>query len=695
MMEWNNPIVFAVTTALLVQHLCAASLSCSNYKGACQLYLDQKSVNINRNLLKNCPDSCTRLSIMSADSLSRTVEQNAFQNFTQLSSFSLHLNLTSMQGFAWLLYLKNLKHLDLSRCGLVSLNTAEFTTGFPSLQTVDLSYNNLKFLHLPFLSDVPRLQYLDISWNRFRNFPSLSSDTLVVNIANNPLECTCTNVQLKNEGNFLTSDFICALIPCPYFLTFKRAFSNLTLSPQVAESFQFSCNVDASNSVEFGVFSPIGFIPSPSWDPAINDTKIAQYEYVVLPVQRPVRITVQRTTRTSFVTAIDYARGHHSGAWRCAALSDGGFHLDNQPYTVIVGTCIDQLFLTTTILGFIVMTVTLVLGLIIGGVRYLVETRCFRQPQSHKFFVRPLIGVIPVPSMRINNATSMKEISLSQRICPTCLVQPAFLCGYCLSVHAFANFEVLRSEKGILVEPPPEYNHKDDQCLVDASTLLIAECSPSVERSVNDDGENRIEAIGDDDCSKIQNEIRQIPHENVLNYGFPSEFCHCCHLDMRSTDDGETWTSTALRDVKLIFQDEQLAQEYTEVLGVLQAAAESNDTVTFRERLEEFRGRLVRDVGARVRVARDEIVALKERSAKSVARLRDQSGAVAQFMKAGFSQVRDSVRTVAEMCTGGGGTCDDSTAGQATIGQSISVVSIYKDEMTRKPKERCVSSFTF
>ncbi|KAL5109270.1 hypothetical protein TcWFU_007968 [Taenia crassiceps] len=600
-----------------------------------------------------------------------------------------------MQGFEWLLHLKNLKHLDLSHCGLVSLNTAEFTTGFPSLQTVDLSCNNLEVLHLPFLFNVPQLRYLNISWNRFRNFPDISSGSLVVNIANNLLDCTCTNVYLNNQGNFLTSGFNCPLTACPYVLKFERVFSNLTLSLRVAESFEFSCNVAASNLVELGVFSPIGFIRAPSWDSSANGANIAQYEYVVLPVQRPIHVTVKRTSRTSFVTKVDHARGHHGGVWRCAAHSDGGYLLDSQPYTVIIGTCIDQLFLTTTILGFIVMTITLILGLIIGGVRYLVETRCFRQSQSHKFFVRPLIGVIPVPSVQINKATSVEEISLNQRICPACLIKPAFLCGYCLSVHTFAKFEVLCSEKDVPAQPHLQYKRKGGQCFVDASTLLIAECSPSLDQRASDDEETCIEAVGDDDGGKIPNEARRIPHENVLNYGFPSEFCHCYHLDMRFTDDGETRTSAALRDVKLIFRDEQLAQEYTEVLEVLQAAAKSNDAVTFRERLEEFRGRLVRDVGARVRVAREEIVALKERSAKSVARLRDQSGAVAQFMKAGFSQVRDGMRTVAEMCTGGGGACDDSTSGLVTIGQSISVVSIYKDEMTRKSKERCVSSFTF
>ncbi|VDM19699.1 unnamed protein product [Hydatigera taeniaeformis] len=599
-----------------------------------------------------------------------------------------------MQDFSWLRNLRNLKHLDLSHCGLASLNTAEFTAGFPSLRTVDLSYNNLEALYLPFLVDVPQLHYLNISWNRFRNFPDLSSNILTVNISNNPLDCTCTNVYLNSQGNFVTSGPTCTLSACPYFLRFKRTL-NLTLSPQVAENFQFSCNVEASNSVEFGVFSPIGFIRVPSWRSSQNVTRIALYEYVVLPVQRPVRITVERTSQTSFVTDVDYARGHHSGVWQCAAFSDGGYYLDNHPYIVTIGTCIDQLFLTTTILGFIVMTITLILGLIIGSVRYLVETRCFRQSQSHKFFVRPLIGVIPVPSVQPNKAPSMKEISLGQRICPACLMKPAFLCGYCLSVHAFAKLNVLYSEKGIPAQSPPKCRHKGGQCIVDASTLLIAECRSSQDQRVSEDEENCIEAIGDDDGGKSQNDVGRIPHENVLNYGFPSEFCHCYHLDMRFTDDGETRTSAALRDVKLIFQDEQLAQEYTEVLEVLQAAAKSNDAVTFRERLEEFRGRLVRDVGARVRVAREEIVALKERSAKSVARLRGQSGAVAQFMKAGFSQVRDGMRTVAEMCTGGGGTCDDSTAGLVAIGQSISVVSIYKDEMTRKSKERCVSSFTF
>ncbi|VDD78272.1 unnamed protein product [Mesocestoides corti] len=618
----------------------------------------------------------------------------------------MRVNLTDVRSFDWIIQLKDLISLNLSHCGLKSFIIPGFGDEFSRLTEIDISYNDLSFLYLPFISNAPELQTLDISHNKFRTFPDLSSSKLVVNIMENPLVCNCANVQLSSQVKFVTSNFACALPPCPYFLSFDRNLPDLEMAVSVAGNFGISCSVNASNPVQLGVFSPIGFIPDSSWESNTYTPGVISYEYMVLPVQRPVHLTVQRTAHNGIEVTVDYARGHHAGVWRCGALSDGGFILDNRTTTVIIRTGIDHLFQNTSIIGFIVMGSTLVLGLIIGSVRYLVETRCCTRPQSHKFFVRPLIGIIPVPSIQTQIATFVDEISLNQRICSSCLMQPCFLCGYCLSVHTFSQFEVLASGEGIPDQPPPHYKRSTrlSQCDAENPSLLSSDCSPTLDRKTDakthqnfGDAKGEVPKIvgnGIDATDKSNGSaVLQFPHKNVLNYDFPSEFCHCCHLDMRFTDDGKTRTSAAQRDVKLVFRDEGLAQEYTEALKGLQAAAKSNDAATFRDRLEEFREKLVRDVGARVRVVREGIVALKEMSAKSVARLMDQGGVVANLMKTGFSQMKDGMRSMAEMCTGGAG--GGSTTGLETIGQSISVVSIYRDETTNKPVERCVSSFNF
>lgn len=656
----------------------------------CSVQLDQKNTKVNQDLLRNLSENCTHISISSADTLGRIIDPDAFHKFTQLISLSIRTNLTSVHSFLWLQGLEKLEYLNLSYCNIEFLNTAELKFGFPSLRIVDLSHNAIEYLYLPFLFDTPRLQQLDISSNMFKNFPDISSSFLYINIVNNPLQCTCANVELQNRGNFLTSNFTCNLSPCPYFLDFISASSSQNLSLLVAEHFNISCHVNASNDVKFGIFSPIGFIPGPSWDTTFNKSHISHYQYSAFPLQQPVRIAVIRSGTTLFVTT-DYARGHHDGIWRCAALSVGGLLLDKRITTVTVSTGISQLFLSTTILGSVVMAIALTIGLFIGGVRYLVETDCFRRRQTHKYVVRPLIGVIPVPVMHPRGPIFTEDIPLDQRICSCCINKPFFFCGYCNGHHSFSNFEVQRGgDAKPSVSPPP---NDRTNLIVDVQTFPT-----TGRRGVS-------EEIGGDNGDEIQmetvaNPSRHNSHENVLNYDFPSEFCHCHHVDVCFDHDGETQTSAAVRDVKLICRDEQLAREYTEVLERLQAAAKSNDPVTFKERLEELRGRLVHDVGRRVRVAREEIAAFTERSARSVARLRDQGGAVAQLMKAGLSQVRYGMRTVAELCAGGG---DDSavyegstaTDGVETIGQSISVVSIYKDEATKKPKERFVSNFTF
>ncbi|KAM3186113.1 hypothetical protein ACTXT7_004992 [Hymenolepis weldensis] len=644
----------------------AFSSNSSKLPITCNLQLEQKDVKINKNLLKNLSKNCTDISIISTDTICRIIDTDALQEFAQLTSLTIRSNLSTVENYQWLQGLEALEYLNLSHCNIEFLNTAGFTSGFPNLRIVDLSHNAMSYIFLPFLFSTPKLEQLDLSSNSFKNFPDISSPILTVNIVNNPLQCTCSNVELQNRNTFLTLGYTCCLSPCPYYLSFYNPVSTQNISLLVSQKFNISCRVNASSNVKLGIFSPIGFIPGPSHDDNSNGSFQSNYQYTVLPVQHPIHIILQRS-ESSIFAMIDYARGHHAGVWQCAALSEGGLALDNRIYLVKISTGVRKLFLHTTILGFFVMAITLVLGLIIGGVRYLIETDCFRQPQKHKYVVRPLIGIIPVPAIGPIDATFVEDIPIDQRICPQCMVKSFFFCGYCNDHHFFSNFEVRQSEDAMPVIPPPPYNQQPpNNVIIDTPGLL----NDNEGKKENEDKIECIEVI-------IPNNNRQNSQTNVINYAFPSEFCHCHHFEVRFTNEGEMQTSATLRDVKLICQDEQLAQEYTEVLERLQAAAKSNDPATFKVRLDEFRERLVHDVGRRVRVAREEIVAFTERSVRSVARLRNQGGVVVQFMKAGLSQVRDGMRSVAEMCAGGSDESTESvTDAMETIGQSISVVLI-------------------
>ena len=152
----------------------------------------------------------------------------------------------------------------------------------------------------------------------------------------------------------------------------------------------------------------------------------------------------------------------------------------------------------------------------------------------------------------------------------------------------------------------------------------------------------------------------------------------CCHYKYRPGN----------ADVKLVVSNEKLAEEYRDALADLARAVESPDPAHFRETLEEFRNRLRRDVGNGVKVLRGEFQDLRAKSARGVATLKTQSSAAAQKMRAGIShgveQVKGGMRSMAELC-----------GASSTIGQTISVVSVYVDETDQVKKERFISDFVF
>ncbi|VDL86617.1 unnamed protein product [Schistocephalus solidus] len=669
--------------------------------------------------------SASELTIISNDRVFRKIAPTAFVGYKNLKSLTIRTHLKPIDGIKWET-LQSLSHLSLSGCSLRALPTFGFLRSLSSLKYLNLSSNLLSFLPPDLTATVPNLRWLDISSNSFEEFPLLTSTGKLksVNVENNPFVCNEINAWLYQKLPFEGIDFpkLCTVLARPYSIDFVHTSFNQSVRPPVAGDFLMNCSVNSpSFHWRFAVHSPIGFIPGPGWtshSPQRSPLMIT-FSYKVQPVQASTIIEFKQITPTSATVSVQYVRGHHLGDWRCVARSTGNVYPSPSVLHVSPISQVHDIYMTSLVFGFIIMAIVLLLAIFMGSVRYLKETKCFTKPQMHKYTSRTLIGVIPVPGPEKKFSVSFEGIQLNQRICPPCLLQTCFFCAHCQTVHFFTEMEVEASPTpNVLLTDIEEQSlqnstpHKPIQRKLNASKEHPAEPEPYLDPLLtqktprqtdeaagpsrpSDDVESSGAPVGIDRFAvEIQNSLRascqgdnsNYPSEAQVkcSYNFPTEYCHCYHQAHYFTTIEEETVEKSMRDVKLIVPDEKLAQEYTDALQELKDAAMANDTLTFRERLEDFREKLRHDVGTGVRVARSELVTLRTRSAKSVAFLRNQSTVAAQRVKAGLSQVKDGMRSVAELCGVGG-----------TIGQSISIISISKDEDTQTSKERCFSEFHF
>ncbi|VDP85520.1 unnamed protein product [Echinostoma caproni] len=380
------------------------------------------------------------------------------------------------------------------------------------------------------------------------------------------------------------------------------------------------------------------------------------------------------------------------------------------------------------------MAVLLLVGILGGTIRYCSETRCLRRPQPpFAYGGKTFIGVIPVPEVDEEsgdekcetnrtydiNQGSMQYVSAC-RICNICLRPPTYwFCNQCKaahfveSVHELKVVDVLNSannppegdllqEGEIQIIDPPQKPVSPPQT---ASTDVSADSLEAHRLLMGSECVNQSGKLPDSPRDGVRISVSPVTMTSPCLYvrsgncvvrvrgerlGDSPETCRpfedlqslkesiCCHSIHRPKS----------ADVKLVVSNDKLAEEYREALADLARAVESPDPNHFREHLEEFRSRLRRDVGHGVKVLRGEFQGLRARSARGVANLRTQSSAAAQKMRAGFShgveQVKGGMRSVAELCGASG-----------TIGQTISVVSVYVDETDQVKKERFVSDFVF
>ncbi|OON17394.1 hypothetical protein X801_06767, partial [Opisthorchis viverrini] len=412
---------------------------------------------------------------------------------------------------------------------------------------------------------------------------------------------------------------------------------------------------------------------------------------------------------------VENARGHLAGQWYCVVRSAFGLTVSEPVFLQVFSSMYsEQVYYLSLCYGYGAMLVLLLIGIIGGTIRYCSETRCMRRPQPpFAYGGKTFIGVIPVPEVdgessqekteEVNTTYDLNEGSLryvsTGRFCNICLKPYTYwFCNNCRAVHfaecLFPPDQVKQYAPGdvpfgeiasdgeikLLSQVPPCATESESfsQVIPGTSTVPVLDAHEPLMPHSHGTHQVAQEVAGTDrqatsmssdyvyvrsgDCM-----IKVRPSHESLDGSLNSTQLLvdsiCLHSKQRPSS----------ADVKLIVSNEKLAEEYRDALADLARAVESPDPAHFREHLEAFRSRLRRDVGHGVKVLRGEFRGLRAKSAKSVANLRSQSSAAAQKMRAGFShgvqQVKGGMRSMAELCSRTG-----------TIGQTISVVSVYVDE---------------
>ncbi|CAH8566629.1 unnamed protein product [Dicrocoelium dendriticum] len=698
--------------------------------------------------LRNCPNA-SRLDILGTPGTTYTLS-SAFLSDVVISALT-HLlirveHLLIEKKWAIPNHPSRIRHFVLSNCGISVIPMGTFY-GLKELIHLDLSENQLTSVPSDLLLYSPVLSILNMSNNRLTFLPKLAfhgrlENPRTIDVSNNPIKCTCPNFALANEENFI------GLPPCAsektncdasmsinLTLELKNLINGTIAGTYTGQTISFRCTITSHLHFSFFWVSPVGvvYLNQSVSNSLVNHT----YSYIVQPLLAPTTFHIYFSNPSTSILEVNNVRGHLSGDWHCGGRSGVDMVL-SKPIRLRVLSSMHHanVYLVSLCYGYGAMLVILLTGILGGTIRYCYETRCLRRPQPpFAYGGKTFIGVIPVPEVdveytvrRVNTKKptygiaegSVQYIS-SGRVCAICLKPPTYwFCTTCRAVH-FAEEVRCFSEatcRATADEIPVGDLLPDGEIRIDFASgatklslldtslkdylgktpesLFLKACSPT---------EPPLEHAGDDDPKDDVN-VARAPR-NLMYIFIRSGSCivrirnisprfdsvdqvldpddvlqHmeaiCCHTKQRPNS----------ADVKLVVSNEKLAEEYRDALADLARAVDSPDPAHFREHLEEFRSRLRRDVGHGVKVLRGEFSDLRAKSARGVANLRNQSTAAAQKMRAGFShgveQVKEGMRSMVELCGASG-----------TIGQTISIVSVYVDETDQTKKERLVSDFVF
>ncbi|CAH8463423.1 unnamed protein product [Schistosoma rodhaini] len=703
-----------------------------------ELVLESTDSIIHEELLKLCPENTSLLFITSYVVSGPRVLSPGFlgssilPKLKELFISNIHLEIPRTELLNNIS--SNLVTLSISNCSIQSLPPFGLLLGLASLRILDLSLNKLSRLPVDIFQYSKNLAFVNLSHNLLNILPSLPHP-FQVSVSDNPIACSCVNSRLLSKGRFEGLP-VCDPWPSPCGPTIV---TDLYLSPTgsnvssfggnssasifTGQRLSFICNVNSDLSYELFWVSPIGVI---SLSTIKSEVTTYSLHYVVQPILAPTVLHITQVNDTINLLDVENTRGYLSGKWLCVAhSSEVTSHSTPINIRVVSSLYFGQIYYISLCYGYGGMILLLLVGIIGGTIRYCSETRCLRRRQpSYAFKGKTYVGVIPVPEVECaeisqNFKTAEKKLLIPlrdsgwtyNRYFGPCT---HWKCNMCRTVHFAEEIQEIK-EAGLSFA---------------AGSVPVGRLAPDGEIIVINASDSNAEPIAlnddklptsDDHNSELMETHQPLMNDSKLRTGEANVHCNrpqickyevCvrsgnCVIRVRlDTDNSHSFdylhslTSVdnnfcvpclprpGSADVKLVVSNEKLAQEYHEALASLAQAVENPDPAHFREKLEDFRSRLCRDVGHGVKILRGEFQDLRAKSAKSVASLRNQSSVAAQRMRAGISygveQMKDGMRSVAELC-----------GASRTIGQTISVVSVYVDEKDQIKREKHISDFVF
>ncbi|CAH8453461.1 unnamed protein product [Schistosoma mattheei] len=693
-----------------------------------ELVLESTDLIIHEGLLKLCPENTSVLFVTSYVVSGPRVLSPGFLRSSILPKLKklfisdIYLEIPRIESFNNIS--SNLITLSITNCSIQSLPRFGMLFGLASLEILDLSLNKLSRLPVDTFQYSENLAFLNLSHNLLNTLPSLPHP-LQVSVSDNPIACSCVNSRLLLKGRFDGLP-VCDPWPSPCGPTLNTGLyisppgfnvssfgGNSSVSVFTGQRLSFICNVNSDLPYELFWVSPIGVI---SLSTIKSEVSTYSAHYVVQPILAPTVLQITQVNDTINSLDVENTRGYLSGKWLCVAhSSDVTSHSTPINIKVVSSLYYGQIYYMSLCYGYGGMILLLLVGIIGGTIRYCSETHCLRRRQpSYAFKGKTYVGVIPVPEVECvktsqNYKTTDKRLEIPLRnpgwtynryFGPT----THWKCNMCRTVH-FAEKVQEIEEAGLLFA---DGNVPVGQLAPDGEIIVINTNDSNIERIAPNDimqptsGDHNFELMETHQPLMNGSNLRTGEANIHLNRPQMCKYEVCvrsgnCVIRVRlDTDNSHSFDTFCVpclprpgsADVKLVVSNEKLAQEYREALASLAQAVENPDPAHFREKLEDFRSRLCHDVGHGVKILRGEFQDLRAKSAKSVASLRNQSSVAAQRMRAGISygveQMKDGMRSVAELC-----------GASRTIGQTISVVSVYLDEKDQIKREKHISDFVF
>nr|CAH8828462.1 unnamed protein product [Trichobilharzia regenti] len=722
--------------------LCEQTTCLPTSGSSAELLLGSSDLLLNEDLLKLCPENTSNLYVSSRDLTYLRVLSYGFYKSSVLPNLQqLRIDVGRLE-----ISRKNFRNdissslvsLTISNCNLESLPPLGMLHGLDKLRTVDLSHNKLRVLPIDLLQYSRNIISVNLSHNLVSTLPSVPY-SLTVYVDNNRITCSCVNAKLLLKGNFEGLP-VCHPWPSPCTPTLETDFyANSSGSDMISSSvnssvlvltgqhISFVCEVKSDLPYILFWVSPVGIIPPSNTDWEADAFSLS---YVVQPILAATVFHVVHVNEMISTLTIENTRGHLTGKWSCVAYSsEATSHSPSIELQVISSLYHAQIYYISLCYGYGGMVLLLLVGIIGGTIRYCSETHCLRRPQpSCAFKGKTYVGVIPVPEVdgeenqrKSNDCDKSFDIPLGNSPVFSKYIDyfgpnSRWRCNLCKTVHFVEKIQEIE-DSGLLIaagDVPVGRIAPDGEIMLMDSSDLDMELNTSDRLLEPISEQYKLESHETQqplmDGSKVNSSRSEATFKHPVAKVFNYEVCvrsgNCVvrvRLDMndlvsfRCPSSAPYMDNSACvpylprpgsADVKLVVSNEKLAQEYREALAGLAQAVENPDPAHFREKLEDFRSRLCHDVGHGVKVLRGEFQGLRAKSAKSVASLRSQSSAAAQRMRAGLSygmeQMKDGMRSVAELCGASG-----------TIGQTISVVSVYVDEKDQTKKEKHISDFVF